>query len=82
MPQPLPSVCIFVNMLIPTRRFVLQEPHWSAYKYLFELVGALKHVVVTRKPSWFSQFQETENRARVSALRSRTKKRKGRKSNS
>ncbi|RYQ98315.1 hypothetical protein Ahy_B08g094364 isoform D [Arachis hypogaea] len=51
----------------------IQEPHRSAYKYLFELVGALKHVVVTR---------ETENRARVSALRSRAKKRKGRKSNS
>ncbi|RYQ98313.1 hypothetical protein Ahy_B08g094364 isoform A [Arachis hypogaea] len=29
-------------MLILTRRFVLQEPHGSAYKYLFELVGALK----------------------------------------
>ncbi|RYR42502.1 hypothetical protein Ahy_A08g038974 isoform F [Arachis hypogaea] len=26
----------------------IQEPHRSAYKYLFELVGALKHVVVTR----------------------------------
>nr|XP_025613679.1 serine/threonine-protein phosphatase 7 isoform X3 [Arachis hypogaea] len=60
----------------------IQEPHRSAYKYLFELVGALKHVVVTRKSSWFSQFQETENRARVSALRSRAKKRKRRKSNS
>ncbi|MED6197026.1 hypothetical protein PIB30_052878 [Stylosanthes scabra] len=46
----------------------IPEPHRSAYKYLFELVGALKHVVVTR---------EAENRARVSALRSRAKKRKG-----
>lgn len=46
----------------------IQEPHKAAYEYLFELVGGLKHMVVTR---------ETENRARVSALRSRARKRKG-----
>ncbi|XP_061371074.1 serine/threonine-protein phosphatase 7-like [Gastrolobium bilobum] len=47
----------------------IQEPHKAAYEYLFELVAALKHMVITR---------ETENRARVSALRSRARKRKGR----
>ncbi|BAT91727.1 hypothetical protein LR48_Vigan05g201200 [Vigna angularis] len=46
----------------------IQEPHKAAYEYLFELVAGLKHMIVTR---------ETENRARVSALRSRARKRKG-----
>ncbi|TKY48281.1 Serine/threonine-protein phosphatase 7 [Spatholobus suberectus] len=46
----------------------IQEPHKAAYEYLFELVAALKHMIVTR---------ETENRARVSALQSRARKRKG-----
>ncbi|XP_027342035.1 serine/threonine-protein phosphatase 7-like isoform X2 [Abrus precatorius] len=47
----------------------IQEPHKAAYEYLFELVAALKHMIVSR---------ETQNRARVSALRSRARKRKGR----
>ncbi|RDX62247.1 Serine/threonine-protein phosphatase 7, partial [Mucuna pruriens] len=46
----------------------IQDPHKAAYEYLFELVGALKHMIVRR---------ETENRARVSALRTRARKRKG-----
>ncbi|QCE09074.1 serine/threonine-protein phosphatase 7-like isoform X1 [Vigna unguiculata] len=46
----------------------IQEPHKAAYEYLFELVAGLKHMIVTR---------ETENMARVSALRSRARKRKG-----
>uniref|UniRef100_A0A0R0HAT9 Serine/threonine-protein phosphatase n=1 Tax=Glycine max TaxID=3847 RepID=A0A0R0HAT9_SOYBN len=46
----------------------IQEPHKAAYEYLFELVAGLKHMIVTR---------ETENRAPVSALRSRTRKREG-----
>ncbi|CAL0322086.1 unnamed protein product [Lupinus luteus] len=46
----------------------IQEPHKSAYEYLFELVGSLKHMIVAR---------ENENRARVSALKSRARKRKG-----
>ncbi|KAK7271983.1 hypothetical protein RJT34_28297 [Clitoria ternatea] len=47
----------------------IQEPHKAAYEYLFELVASLKHMIITR---------ETENRALVSALRSRARKRKGR----
>ncbi|CAI8611797.1 unnamed protein product [Vicia faba] len=47
----------------------LQEPHAAAYKYLFELVAGLKHMIATR---------ETENNARVSALRSKARKRKER----
>ncbi|KAK7402253.1 hypothetical protein VNO78_14372 [Psophocarpus tetragonolobus] len=46
----------------------IQEPHKGAYEYLLELVGGLKHMIVAR---------ETENRALVSALRSRARKRKG-----
>ncbi|KAJ7979134.1 Serine/threonine-protein phosphatase [Quillaja saponaria] len=46
----------------------IQEPHKAAYEYLFELVASLKHMLITR---------ETENRARISALRNRGKKRKG-----
>ncbi|CAJ1955458.1 unnamed protein product [Sphenostylis stenocarpa] len=45
----------------------IQEPHKAAYEYLFELVAGLKHMIVTR---------ETENRARMSALRSKARKRK------
>lgn len=47
----------------------LQEPHNAGYEYLFELVAGLKHMIAAR---------ETENRAQVSALRSRARKRKGR----
>ncbi|KAK7335862.1 hypothetical protein VNO80_27963 [Phaseolus coccineus] len=42
----------------------IQEPHKAAYKYWFELVAGLKHMIVTR------------NRTRVSALRSSVRKRK------
>ncbi|KAI5413733.1 hypothetical protein KIW84_058043 [Lathyrus oleraceus] len=47
----------------------IEEPHAGAYKYLFELVAGLKHMIATR---------ETENSAHVSALRSKARKRKGR----
>ncbi|CAI8612000.1 unnamed protein product [Vicia faba] len=47
----------------------IEEPHAAAYKYLFELVAGLKHMIATR---------ETENNARVSALRSKARKRKER----
>ncbi|MCH88972.1 serine/threonine-protein phosphatase 7 inactive-like protein, partial [Trifolium medium] len=45
----------------------IQEPHKGAYEYLFELVAGLKHMIARR---------ETENRALLSALRSRARKRK------
>ncbi|XP_058748949.1 serine/threonine-protein phosphatase 7-like isoform X2 [Vicia villosa] len=47
----------------------IEEPHAGAYNYLFELVAGLKHMIATR---------ETENSARVSALRSKASKRKER----
>ncbi|KAK7261685.1 hypothetical protein RIF29_28002 [Crotalaria pallida] len=50
----------------------IEEPHKSNYEYLFELIASLKHVIVTR---------ENENRARVSALRGRARKRKGKDKN-
>ena len=47
----------------------IQEPHKAAYEYLFELIAGLKLMLMTR---------EAGNRARLSALQSGAKKRKGR----
>ncbi|XP_057458115.1 serine/threonine-protein phosphatase 7-like isoform X3 [Lotus japonicus] len=63
---PIPRAPLVEGLPLPPN---IQEPHKAAYEYLFELVAALKHTIVTR---------ETENRTLVSALRSRTRKRKGR----
>ncbi|XP_020223428.1 serine/threonine-protein phosphatase 7 inactive homolog [Cajanus cajan] len=62
---PVPRAPLVEGLPLPPN---IQEPHKAAYEYLFELVGALKHMMVTR---------ETENMALVSALRSRARKRKG-----
>ncbi|KAL2332259.1 hypothetical protein Fmac_019840 [Flemingia macrophylla] len=63
---PVPRAPLVEGLPLPPS---IQEPHKAAYEYLFELVGSLKHMIVTR---------ETENMALVSALRSRARKRKGR----